>query len=345
MLLFLKRRFTRVPERRIYCPCAPDRPPPSPTGIMTVDSEKIPDLHAAVVMGDCERVERILSEFETAAAAATTGSSEDLLKSRCPMGWTPLHYAVDHNQAECAALLLSRATGRFIFFEKDNKGWIPFHHACCMNTLSMSEFLLEAGGHAQIYARENLGKTPLHLVCETTCSVPMAEFLIENSHPGSAVVYSREYADGNTPLHLAASQGMRALPLAELLIDKGGIELLEKTTNDGSTPLHKAFLVYSETMVELFFRKTKLLLAKTGGGSSSNSSSNNDPCKGVKQRLLSMMMLHEGPVKCPVCLEDFADSDRNHIVVLNCGHVVCSADHARLRHADAPKCPECRKEI
>jgi ankyrin repeat protein len=173
----------------------------------------------------------------------------------------------------------------------------------------------------------------------------MAEFLIENSHPGSAVVYSRDYADGNTPLHLVASQGMRALPLAELLIDKGGLCLLESTTIDGSTPLHKAFLVYSATMVELFFRKSKIL-AKTGSSSGTTTTSNNDPCKGVKKRLLSMMLLHEGPVQCPVCLEDFGDTNKDQIVVLNCGHVLCTADHARLiRQVDSPKCPECRKEI
>lgn len=333
-----------VPEspsrHRLYCPCPRDRPPSSPTstatatatttstalGEYTLTSKKIPDLHAAVVMGDYDRVESILSSLE---------SMQDLLKSRCPMGWTPLHYAVDHNQQECAALLLRRARNLSLFFEKDKKGWTPFHHACCQSTLCMSEFLLEKGGPAQIYARENLGKTALHLVCETTCSVPMAQLLIEKSGTGAALMYTRDFVDGSTPLHLAASQGLRALPLAELLLDKGGPEfLLEKITIDGSTPLQKAFRAGSLSMVELFFRKSKL------------SSVSQDPCMmGVKKRLLSLMLRHEGNVQCPVCLEDFGHGEIDHIVVMNCGHVVCTADYAHLKRLDAPKCPECRNDI
>lgn len=80
----------------------------------------------------------------------------------------------------------------------DLQGLTPLHLACERDNLAVGILLLDRG--ADVHARANGGRTPLHLAARFA-SPSMVEMLLERAHADP----NAETSDGRTPLHYAAS--------------------------------------------------------------------------------------------------------------------------------------------
>ena len=73
-------------------------------------------------------------------------------------GYTPLLYAVYHENIDIIKLLLDEGVDKDI---KDKKGMTPLHHAVLIENIEIVKILLDAGVNMNI--KENYGYTPLNL--------------------------------------------------------------------------------------------------------------------------------------------------------------------------------------
>jgi len=132
-------------------------------------------------------------------------------------GWTLLHQAVNETEKDIVALLIAHGAD---VNAKENQGRTPLH---LVKNQDLAQLLIAQG--AELNAQDNQGNTPLHQALIRRIG-DLAKLLIVQGADVNA-----KKNQGKTPLHLVENQD-----LAELLIAKGAE--LNAQDNQGSTPLH-----------------------------------------------------------------------------------------------------------
>jgi len=148
-------------------------------------------------------------------------------------GLTLLHQAVSETEKDIVALLISHGAD---VNAKDNEGKTPLH---LVENKYLAQLLIAQG--AELNAQDNQGRTPLHLALIHREN--LAKLLI-----AKGAELNTQDQESNTPLHLALIR--RIEDLAELLIVKGSNP--NAKNNQGKTPLH---LVRNKDLAELLIVK------------------------------------------------------------------------------------------
>ena len=119
--------------------------------------------------------------------------------------------------------------------ERDNRGWLPVHHALRHNApLEIIRLLVDRypGG---LQGADVQGSTLLHLVCRYGSSEAVLKYLVEQ---GDEITFSPDN-DGRTPLHVACRHGKVNVQANHHLKDSNRT-VFTMTDNNGCTPLHVA---------------------------------------------------------------------------------------------------------
>jgi ankyrin repeat protein/beta-lactamase regulating signal transducer with metallopeptidase domain len=135
---------------------------------------------------------------------------------------TPLHWAVEFDQKDLAALLLAK---RADVNAADNNGETPLHVAAIIGRGDVAETLLARG--ADINIKNRSGLMPIHCAARNG-NKNIAELLLAHK----AGVRDKTL-DGATPLHLAGNK-----EIAEFFLARGAD--VNARNNKGETPLHMA---------------------------------------------------------------------------------------------------------
>ena len=151
-------------------------------------------IFAAIKKGDLEKVKTLLK------------ANPDLVFTKDPTDWTPLHYAAHWHQRDIAELLL---VNKAHVNAPASDGLQPLHCASAQGYNDVAELLL---AHiADVNAKDNNGMTPLHFAADEG-----------HKHVVELLLYSKadvntKTHDGKTPLQLAGRKDV-----AELLRRHGG---------------------------------------------------------------------------------------------------------------------------
>ncbi|CAD5124124.1 DgyrCDS12425 [Dimorphilus gyrociliatus] len=144
-------------------------------------------------------------------------------------GHTPIFFAAKRGNIECMHSLIESGCD---LHAKDKTGRNVMHHAAIGGSVLAMYYLVEMH---QICTKTacNEGLTPLHYIVASR-NIPALRFLLKNnrSNLSSADKY------GNTPLHVACQVGLSTA--AFLILEKGGLRLLDITNNEGSKPIDMA---------------------------------------------------------------------------------------------------------
>ena len=71
----------------------------------------------------------------------------------------------------------------------------------------------------------------------------------------------------------------------------------------------------------------------------------NEDLSHLKTQLINLIAQVHRVISCPVCLEEL---EKEEMIVLNCGHILCRDDHTRIKNrpnAMERRCPECRRDL
>ncbi|XP_023319394.1 ankyrin-1-like [Trichogramma pretiosum] len=119
-------------------------------------------------------------------------------------GSTPLHVACKRRGLEddLASILLRAISIRHLVNYRDNEGNTPLHLALFRGHTRVAASLLESGADPNL--ANNLGQTPLHVVCNRPDRDSARIFLNASEAVNRAVQVNVQDRLGNTPLHLAA---------------------------------------------------------------------------------------------------------------------------------------------
>jgi ankyrin repeat protein len=143
-------------------------------------------LHLAVLHANASVVEKLLSN-----GADVNAKDKD--------GKTALYVASEWGKEDIAKMIVNSRPGSPHSSTNiaDKDGNCPLHASVAINHISLTKFLLSVAG-ASINAKNNMGRTPLHVLGEKGGSKQVLEILLQ---------YSAELNfkdnDGNTPLHLS----------------------------------------------------------------------------------------------------------------------------------------------
>jgi len=198
-------------------------------------------LHRACADLDVESVRNLAKDADDSSAMIEAKTAEN--------GQTALHLTAwtaefDDRQLEIARILLDAGanieatTGRVVIRRVDRFDLTPFHHAVYRNDCNMTELLLDRGANAEAKTRN--GATPLEFAVGGRCSdrMPLVELLINR---GGADLLNSRSTKGFTPLHLVVFRH-DAVPWIEFLLEQGA-DANAKTyndTNNGCAALHLA---------------------------------------------------------------------------------------------------------
>jgi ankyrin repeat protein len=138
-------------------------------------------------------------------------------------GCTPLHHAVKDDDSRVHLLIAAGANVN----ARDNEGKTPLHALHGMKNANVVEVMIAAG--ANVNARDNEGKTPLHAP-HGMKNANVVEVMIA----AGANVNARDN-EGKTPLH-----GMKNANVVEVMIAAGAD--VNARDNEGKTPLHFTIL-------------------------------------------------------------------------------------------------------
>lgn len=164
----------------------------------------------------------VSSDAVPAAIVALVNAGADV-DARDGNGARPLHWV---KKKEVLAILLE--AGAEFNARSDAGGFTPLHSAFDMSPAAIKH-LVAAG--ADVKARNDYGRTPLHYVARENTSVSALELLLAAGADLEVLTN-----DGRTLLHAAAHSENPAL--IELLL-KAGLDV-DVRTEDGETPLHVA---------------------------------------------------------------------------------------------------------
>lgn len=199
-------------------------------------------------------------------------------------GHTPLHMAMRHNSPDAARLLIARGASVNM---PDNDGLAPFGHAvyhqktenvrlmldngaeindgksflrACMNRdVQTIALLVERGANTHVTQSGQNNQTPAHILAGNGCAEGFKILVAAN---GIADLNARLNNDGNTPLHLAATQGH--IGMIEALLAAGARPDVEN--NDGLTPDAAAMKKDKHQAAKILRKKRErgLMMAQSG---------------------------------------------------------------------------------
>jgi len=183
------------------------------------------DLHFAVMECNVGKIRRLLDKGANSNAANEVGMA-------------PLHEATEYCP-EAIPILIEHGADPHA---KDEGDASPLHYAAMNGSLKAVEELIKHGG---VNARDNKGRTPLHLALEFShCDVAMR--LID---AGAEVGVADR--DGVTPLHLAARAG--CVEAVKRMLELGADPAARDRRNN--TVLHYAVKSMNKHVVELLIRE------------------------------------------------------------------------------------------
>jgi len=188
-------------------------------------------IHAAVIHGESEKVERLIAK----------GVDVDLPDY---MGRTPLYMAALYGETGIATFLLDNGADIYKS-SRWKEASLPLLVAAKNGHLDVVRLLLSRG--ADVEQTNVSGRTALHYACWARC-VDTVKYLLEN---GAAPNMKDKL--GNSPLHSEyvwekdANRGYRAV--SELLIQHGAD--VNVTNTHGKTPLHDACIAGNQNVVRL----------------------------------------------------------------------------------------------
>ncbi|OXU24470.1 hypothetical protein TSAR_000252 [Trichomalopsis sarcophagae] len=182
-------------------------------------------------------------------------NQKTLFLSSYDSGFTPLHFAVLRKEAEANPILTLLLKNGADHSLKCEDGLTPLHLACKLDKVCSGMLLLLSG--ADIVARDDKNRLPLHYIFYRNCTSYLADVIFEN------IPTDRNYRDFQrlSLLHMACFCGKMSLVdslLAQgccpngrvIAINENGKELLfaGKLSLAGLTPLHMA-LIESRWMI------------------------------------------------------------------------------------------------
>jgi len=183
-----------------------------------VDADMNTALHKALMQGDAANVNSLLdSKVSTTAAnkklqtplhLAVLHANDTVVERLLSLGAdvnakdkdgkTPIYLATEWGKEETVKLLVNHpGVSPADVNINDKDGNCPLHAAVAINHLSLTLFLLNEG-KASIASRNNMGRTPLHVLGEKGGDGRVLDALLAKE----AEINAKDN-DGNTPLHLA----------------------------------------------------------------------------------------------------------------------------------------------
>ncbi|XP_034744371.1 ankyrin repeat and SOCS box protein 10 isoform X3 [Etheostoma cragini] len=160
---------------------------------------------------------------------------------------TPLHITAGRGFTECLRLLLQRGAN----VDLAPRGTTALHESCENCQPECTKLLLIHGANANALTEDGL--MPLHF-CTSPESVGCAKYLLQYG----AAISGRTLDEGDTPLHVAASNGLPEH--TELYLRYGAA--VDKQNNEGVTPLIAACSEPQEVQeLERYFKVCQKLLA------------------------------------------------------------------------------------
>jgi|GEM_PF-4293354 len=164
-----------------------------------------------IARGDCDELDRLIAEDPWVVSYWC--SPQDGIKEKAYyQGGTALHWAVGHNQASVAELLIDRGAQ---INAKGYYGWTPLHLASLKGYDYIIGLLLSKG--AEVNCKSSNGKTPLHVAASSKNDIITIELLLR----AKAHINDRDNKN-QTPLAVANTAGNKVI--AEMLRKHGGQE-------------------------------------------------------------------------------------------------------------------------
>ncbi len=139
---------------------------------------------------------------------------------------TALHYACRYGKTEVVKLLLREGAN---IFSKAVNGYTSLHEAAANSRLDVIDVLLQKD-NSLLEMVDNNGNTPLLEACFQSRGLHAVQHLV-----ALGASYACSNRDGDTPLHLAASESTATV---SYLLDLGMDPSL--TNSQGQTPVHSA---------------------------------------------------------------------------------------------------------
>ncbi|RZC48166.1 hypothetical protein C5167_041108 [Papaver somniferum] len=179
-------------------------------------------LHKAVMRGDIEHAEKILS------------LKPDLALKEDTQGFTPLHLASARTSLQMVKLLLKARPAACLVQDQD--GRTPLHLAAMKNRVEIIKVLMEEGLPESIHLknRQN-GDTILHFCVKSDTNLKTLKLLVhylvlaQPPYPNSISINSTDN-DGNTVLHLAAAT--RNMKIVKYLLENNKIRIEVNAVNN-----------------------------------------------------------------------------------------------------------------
>uniref|UniRef100_A0A8D3BAT4 Ankyrin repeat and SOCS box containing 10 n=1 Tax=Scophthalmus maximus TaxID=52904 RepID=A0A8D3BAT4_SCOMX len=160
---------------------------------------------------------------------------------------TPLHITAGRGFADCLKLLLQRGAN----VDLAPGGTTALHESCANCQPECTKLLLSHGANANGVSEDGL--MPLH-VCTSPESLECAKYLLQYG----AAINGRTFDEDNTPLHLAARNGLP--DHSELYLRYGAA--VDKPNKEGLTPLNAACSQPQEVQkLQRYFKVCQLLMA------------------------------------------------------------------------------------
>ena len=170
---------------------------------------------------------------EVVTALVTKGANPNI---RDGSGWTPLDYAIKHNQIDTISALL-QSPYQLDCVQKLPTHEIPIHLACEKSTAEVVDVLIQYG--ADINRKHN-GMTPLMIACKWG-HYGIVQHLLKTQK----VIVNAQDSNGLTALHFSVQSNL--VEIVHTLLFKGADPNIAMTSNSCCTPLITA-CIYSRNL-------------------------------------------------------------------------------------------------
>jgi ankyrin repeat protein len=208
--------------------------------------------------GNTERILQLLSQ-----------GADELARNQ--YGETPLHVAVRLDQFKAVEVLLGSEKVRNNINLKDDKGWTALH-SCADSEYSDIAFMILNTGTADIYVRDNSGRTALDRAC---CygTARVVELLLAKEKENGISTIELACPDGWTPLYKAYYRGDMAIVRVLLGHNANarrrlayGETLLHRASTDGEAEIVSVLVTQERTLLDLIDDSSKTALHSAAEG-------------------------------------------------------------------------------